>query len=176
MICALAGLMLAVNITCWTLAIKSEAYMLVSAASSSGFVIPCIFGLILFGESFTLFKSVAFVLIVISLYFLLRYKISFNGKLTKVQYLLLALVLISQCINQKTQNMFAFYAPDRDASSYTFYSFVFTLLFLLIFKLKYKSKSNTEIKRQIKLNLHYIILMALGLLVHHIFNRLRLPA
>ena len=176
MICALAGLMLAVNITCWTLAIKSEAYMLVSAASSSGFVIPCIFGLILFGESFTLFKSVAFVLIVISLYFLLRYKISFNDKLTKVQYLLLALVLISQGINQTTQKMFAFYAPDRDASSYTFYSFVFTLLFLLIFKLKYKSKSNTEIKRQIKLNLHYIILMALGLLVHHIFNRLRLLA
>lgn len=99
-ICAISGVAMAVFTCAWILALKTDAYMLVSACASASFSVPCIFGLALLGEVFTVCKFTAFIMILCALYFLLRYNFSLKGKLGKWQILLLGLILISQGITQ----------------------------------------------------------------------------
>ena len=162
-ICFISGGAMAVFVVCWTLAIKTDAYMLVSACGSGSFIVPCIFGLFLLNECFTFFKFLSFAAIIAALYFLLRYNFSLKGKIQKIQILLLALVLLSQGLNQTMQKLYAHYISYKGASGYTLYSFIFTTIFLFLLKGFFKVLPDAEKHHLIKGNIKYILLMTLGL-------------
>ena len=52
-ICIISGVSMAVFTTVWILALKTDAYMLVSACGSASFIVPCLWGLFFLEESFS---------------------------------------------------------------------------------------------------------------------------
>lgn len=171
-ICLISGSSMAVFVVCWTLAMKTDAYMLVSACGSGSFIIPCIFGLFLLNERFTLFKFISFAMMIVALYFLLRYHVSIKGKIQKLQIFLLALILVSQGLNQTMQKLYAHYIPDKGANAYMLYSFMFTTVLLFLFQGFFKAPPDTEQRHLIKGNMKYVILMTLGLFGSSYFQTL----
>ena len=119
----------------WVLALRTDAYMLVSVCGSASFVIPCLCGVLFLGESFSMYKLIAFILTLCSLYFLLKYNFKLNGKLSAKQILLLILIIISQGIYQTTQKMYSLYVPNKDTSLYTLYMLLVSFLVFVIISL-----------------------------------------
>lgn len=151
---------MSVFVVCWTLALRTDAYMLVSASGSAGFVVPCVVGLLVFHEQFTLFKLIAFVCILTAMYFLMRYNISLKGTLTKMQLLLLVLILLTNGMNQATQKLYLAYVPGRDASCYTLYTYAFACVFLLLFQLFLPKPPQDARRPVVRDNLKYLAIMA----------------
>ena len=118
-ICAVAGIAMSVFTCVWQMAIRSKAYMLVSACSSASFIVPVICGLLLWNESFTLPGIGAFILIILAMYVLLRYDYKMNGKISIREAILLILVLVSQGVMSCTQKLYAIYSTDKDSGFYT---------------------------------------------------------
>lgn len=162
-ICFISGGAMAALVVSWALAIKTDAYMLVTACASGSFIIPCILGLFLLNERFTLFKFVSFIAIIVALFFLLRYNFSIKGKLGKKQIFLLALVLVSQGLNQTMQKLYVHYITYKGASCYTLYSFIFATILLFFVTIFLKSPKDPQQHPLIRGNLTYIVLMSLGL-------------
>lgn len=130
-ISTVAGITMAIFISSWLFAIKSHSYMLASACASSSFIVPSILGIFFLGEKLTGNKIIAFIIIVLALFFLLKYNTKLNGKITFRSLILLAVVLLSQGINQAMQKVYTYNFPDKDVSHYTFYAAVFTVLAIL---------------------------------------------
>ncbi len=173
LICFVSGLTLAVNVVCWTLAIKSDAYMFVSATSSAGFVIPLLFGLLLFGEKLTVWKGVAVLLIVTAMYFLLKYNLSFKPKMTPKGICFLILIFLSQGFNQTMQKMYTFYLPQAEILLYTLYSFIFTEAVLLLWLPFLKRRTGAQTGTvSIKKNFKYILTMAIAIFAVSYFQSL----
>lgn len=127
-ICAISGTTMAIFMSAWLFAIKSDSYMLVSACASSSFIVPAILGIFFLDEKPTLNKGISFIIIVAALFFLLKYNTKLNGKTSLKSIILLAIVLLSQGINQSMQKMYTYYFPDKDVSYYTLYASVFTVV------------------------------------------------
>lgn len=163
LICFVSGGAMAALVVSWALAIKTDAYMLVTACASGSFIIPCIFGLFILNEQFTLFKFVSFVAIIAALFFLLRYNLSVKGKLGKMQIFLLALVLLSQGLNQTMQKLYVHYITYKGASAYTLYSFFFATIILFLVAIPLKAPRDTQQHHLIRSNMKYVVLMSLGL-------------
>ena len=171
-ICIISGVSMAVFTTVWIAALRTDAYMLVSACGSASFIVLCLWGMFFLNEVFSLFKLVAFILILCALYFLLRYNFKLNGKLSKGQILLLVLIIISQGINQTTQKLYSVYVPDKDIGCYTVYMlFISFFAFLTILPFIKIDKSD-EKKHIIKDNFKYIVIMGLALFASSYFQTL----
>lgn len=171
-ICLISGIAQAVFAICWMLAIKTDAYMLVSSSASASFVVPCVFGLFLLNEHFTLLKFLSFIVIIIALYFMLRHNFSVKGKLTKIQILLLGLVLLSQGLNQSMQKLYAYCIINKDGSYYTLYSFIFATVLLFISERLFKKSPNTGNQQFIRTNMKFILIAAFGLFATTYFQTL----
>lgn len=169
-ICTVSGVAMAVFTCAWILALKTDAYMLVSACAASSFAVPCILGLVFLGEGFTVCKFTAFIMILCALYFLLRYNFSLKGKLSKRQILLLGLIIISQGITQAMQKLYNVYIPGKDTACYTLYMFVVSFLVLMPV-LPFCKKEKRECAA-IKNNTVYIIIMGLALFASSYFQTL----
>lgn len=144
LICAIAGISMAIFISSWLFAIKTDSYMLVSASASSSFIVPAILGIFFLGEMITLKKIIAFIIIVFALFFLLRYNTKLNGKISLKALILLATVLLSQGINQAMQKIYIYNFPENDVSYYTFYAAVFTVLSIIVMLPFAKTDKNAE--------------------------------
>jgi len=171
-ICIIAGTSMTIFWVAWILALRTDAYMLVSVCGSASFIIPCICGVLFFGESFSMYKFIAFILILCSLYFLLRYNFKLNGKLSTKQILLLILIIISQGIYQTTQKMYYVYAPDKDTSLYTLYMLFVSFLVFVIISRFVKNDTNNQKNHIIKHNLKYVLIMGLALFATTYFQTL----
>ena len=163
LICFVSGGAMAALVVSWALAIKTDAYMLVTACASGSFIIPCIFGFFFLNEQLSLFKFVSFAAIIAALYFLLRYNLSIKGKLGKRQIFLLALVLLSQGLNQTMQKLYVHEITCKGAGTYTLYSFFFAALLLLLAAIPLKSPGEIRQHPLIRGNMKYVVLMSLGL-------------
>ena len=159
-LCLLSGFTMAAFAVCWTLALRTDAYMLVSASGSAAFVVPCIIGLTVFQERFTYFKLLAFVCIMVALYFLVHYNILLKGKITKGQFALLLLILLTNGTNQATQKLYLAYVHGRDASCYTLYTYGFAFLLLLLLRLFLPNPPQEMRRPIIRSNLKYLAVMA----------------
>lgn len=169
-ICLVAGVCMAGFACLWQMIIRSKAYMLASASSSASFVIPFICGLLFWKEKLTVFKGTAIVLIVASLFFLLKFDSKLNGKIGGKELFYLALLLISQGVMQSAQKMFALHVPGKTSISYNFYMFLFAFLAAALFSIINKStRKETFIKNEGKAKknsnikfkqLMYMIIMA----------------
>lgn len=174
LISAIAGITMAIFISSWLFAIKSDSYMLVSACASSSFIVPAILGVFFLGEKLTLNKVLAFVIIVLALFFLLKFNTKLNGKVNVKSLILLAVVLLSQGINQSMQKIYTYNFHDKNVSHYTFYSSVFTVLAIILIMPFTKRDKNTE-KATVLLYpkvLIYATVMALALFGKNYFQTL----
>ncbi|MEE0968991.1 MAG: EamA family transporter [Clostridia bacterium] len=168
-LCAVSGVSLAVFMSSWIFAIKSESYMLSSAFASSSFIVPSIIGIAFLGETFTLSKLISFITISAAIFFLLKFNTHLNGKISIKQFFMLITVLLSQGINQSVQKIYTENFPNKEAY-YTFYSSVFTVLAILITMIFVKRPKNSEKSTVLKgRNLIYALLMALGLFGYTFF-------
>ncbi len=169
LICLISGAAMGLLLITWTLALKSGAYMLVNTASCVAFVIPCVFGLTLFGEKFTLFKGISFALIIAAIFFMLRYNFSFKGKLTPKSIVLLLCVFLGQGINQSGSKFFTYYFNGTPVGVYTFYTFVATAVVLLVFAL-FTFKNTSKPKEKVKKSFWYLFTMAVSIFLATFFE------
>lgn len=132
LICALSGLSMTAFALFWQITIRKNAYMLASAGSSASFIVPVVAGLLFFGESFTLSSCLSIVLIILSLFFLLKYDSTISGKTTKRELVLVLALILSQGIMQCMQKVYILHCPEKSISVYNFYYFLFAFLFSLL--------------------------------------------
>ena len=168
-ITAIAGITMALFLIFWTFAIKTDAYMLVSASGSASFVVPSVVGCLVLSEKLTLAKTASFLLIVVALYFLLRYQVKLGGKISAKSIALLGGVLLSQGINQSMQKLYVNFI-DKDAAAFTAWSFVFTVIALIVGKVILPNENPSDDKELVKNNFLYIIIMAAGLFCSSYFQ------
>ena len=161
-LCGVSGLSMAVFTITWIFAIKGEAYMLVSACSSASFIVPCIFGLLVFKESVSLFEFIAFLIIVLAIAFLLRYNFTLNGRLKIKDAVLLFLVFLSSGLNNAMQKAYTVEVIDKNVGYHTFYTFAFAALFMLLAAPLFKSANATPCKNIVKSNFKFLLIMAFG--------------
>ncbi len=173
-ICAISGISMAVFISSWLFAIKSDSYMLVSACASSSFIVPAVLGIFFLDETLTWNKVIAFIIIVAALFFLLKYNTKLNGKITVRSFILMAATLLFQGINQAMQKMYVYYIPDKDMSYYTLYSAIFTVLAIMV-TLPFSRRDKKEEEFTVLLDrkvLLYATIMALALFGNSYFQTL----
>ena len=119
-----------------------------------------------------MYKLIAFILILCSLYFLLKYNFKLNGKLSAKQILLLVLIIISQGIYQTTQKLYSVYVPNKDTSLYTLYMLFVSFIVFVIISRFVKNDTKDQKKHIIKYNLKYILIMGLALFATTYFQTL----
>ena len=145
LICSLSGLSMTAFALFWQITIRKNAYMLASAGSSASFIVPVVAGLLFFDESFTLSSGLSIALIVLSLFFLLKYDSTLSGKTTKRELALVLALVLSQGLMQCMQKVYVLHCPGKSISVYNFYYFLFAFLFsLLLLPLFRKPPSATE--------------------------------
>lgn len=171
-VCAVAGIAMSVFSCVWQLAIRSKAYMLVSACSSASFIVPVICGLLLWNESFTLPGIAAVILVVLAMYFLLLYDFKLNGRISIREAILLVLVLVSQGVMSCTQKLYAIYAPDKDSGIYTLYMFIFSFCTSLLLLAFFKKDNSEKEKSVLHGNIVYMLIMSAALLATSFFQTL----
>lgn len=171
-ICAVAGIAMSVFTCVWQMAIRSKAYMLVSACSSASFIVPVICGLLLWNESFTLPGIGAFILIILAMYFLLLYDFKMNGKISIREAILLILVLVSQGVMSCTQKLYAIYATDKDSGIYTLYMFVFAFCVSLLLLAFFKEGNSKKVGSVMHGNIVYMLIMSASLFATSFFQTL----
>lgn len=135
LICIVAGASISVNYAAWVLALRTDAYMFASAASSSGFIVTVLGGILLFGETLTPAKGGAILLILLAMWFMLRYQKEFSGMPSAKNLLLLGAVFLTQGISQLSQKQFTRTLPEVSVHVYTFWAFVISAVLLLLFRL-----------------------------------------
>lgn len=162
LLCGISGAVMALFTFAWTFAVKSDAYMLVSACNSASFVIPCIFGFTLLGERLTLYKFLAFVIIVVALYFLLRHNFTLKGKITFPQAILLFCIFFSTGTYQAMQKIYAVNVSGKDIAYYTFYTFAASTVFLIFATLFLKKEEGRKMSGILRKNTVFLLVMAIG--------------
>ncbi len=123
-ICAVSGVSMVVFTLSWTVAVRGEAYMLVSTFNSANFIIPCAVGIAFLGERFTIGKALALILIAFAIFLLVGHNLKIKGRLTFRSVLTLAAVLVSGGINSTMQKLYAISVIEKNAAYYTFYTFL----------------------------------------------------
>lgn len=144
LICAVSGVAMAFFLMSWVFSLKSDAYMLVSASGAASFIVPIIFGVFIIGERFTVSKATSLALICLAIFFLLRYNTDIKGKITKSQYLMLAVITVSQGLNQSMQKLYTYYFPLNDVAIFSVYTFLFACILLLIYSVFINKKNQDD--------------------------------
>ena len=147
-ISAFSGISTTVNYIFWLMALKGDAYMLASTMSNSSFIIAAICGIVIFHETPSVMKMIAFVLIVIAVFFMTRYQTKLYKKPNFKDFVLLFLVFLTAGTNSVSQKLFTTYASEFPVSVFTFYTFVVSCL--LLFVLRPFFKANKSFKGQTK--------------------------
>lgn len=143
-ICFASGISMSLNYIVWLLCLKTDAYMLATTASSSSFVIAAVSGVLIFGEKISVFKAIAFVLIVFAIYFMVCYQTKTCSRLKLHDFMILLLVFLSAGTNSLCQKLFTFYVPGYSVNLFTFYTFAFSCSMLLVVRPFFKSREKTK--------------------------------
>lgn len=175
LICALSGVSMAVNYIVWLMSLKSGAYMLSNTASSGSFVLAAVCGVILFKESLSPLKLLSFALVVVSVYFMLRYQTKQFVKPKVKDLFLLFGVFVTAGSNSVSQKLFTnaivkltesgnTEAQKLSANHFTFYTFVISLFVLALWRAFVKSPKKVSAQTiQLTKLLPYVLYMGLTL-------------
>jgi len=144
LICALSGLSMTAFALFWQITIRKNAYMLASAGSSASFIVPVVAGLLFFEETFTLSAGLSIFLVVLSLFFLLKYDSTLSEKTTKRELALVLALMLSQGTMQCMQKVYVLHCPGKSVSVYNFYYFLFAFLFSLLLLPLFRKKPSAK--------------------------------
>lgn len=133
-ICALSGGAAAINYVFWVLSLKGDAFVFVSAANASGFVVTVLGAVLFLKETLSLTKLGAIVVILFALFFMTRYQTETHGKLSLFDLGILLGVFLTQGVSQFAQKLFTSLLPNVSVHVFTFYSFVLSVVILAIIR------------------------------------------
>lgn len=139
LICTLSGVSMAVNYIVWLMSLKAGAYMLSNTVSNVSFVAAALCGVLLFGETISTAKFISFLLVMVAVFFMLRYQAKQFSKPNAYQILLLVLVFITAAGNSVSQKLFTSHVKELSVNHFTFYTFVISLFVLALWRLFVKS-------------------------------------
>ncbi len=164
LICILSGFSMTVNYIVWLMALKGDAYMLANTANNASFVIAAVCGVVIFGETLTVTKISAFLLIAVAMFFMTRYQTTLYKKPSLHDFILLGLVFVTAGTNSVCQKLFTTYAKDYSVTLFTFYTFVISCLVLLVMRPFFKgdSAAQKQAKKIVSL-LPFILFMGVAL-------------
>ncbi len=148
LICLLSGISMTANYIIWLMALKGSAYMLANTADTSSFIIAAVCGVAVFGEKISLTKLCAFLLIVIAMYFMIRYQTKLYTKPTLRDFVLIVGVFLTAGANSVCQKLFTFFVEGYSVNLFTLYTFVISCLILIVLRMFFKATA--EPKEQFK--------------------------
>lgn len=105
LICVLSGLSMAVFVTSWLVAIRSNAYITVSSFMTASFIITIFFGIFLFKEQIGAKQIIGILFIVAAVIMLIKYNNEIKTKLTLKKLMVLLILLASQGMINVSQKM-----------------------------------------------------------------------
>lgn len=163
-ISAFSAVSTTVNYIFWLISLKGDAYMLASTMSNSSFIIAAICGIVVFHETPSVMKIIAFFLILIAVFFMTRYQTKLYKKPSLKDFVFLFMVFVSSGTNSVSQKLFTTYAGDYSVSIFTFYTFVLSCGLLIVLRPFFKATSTCAYRtKKIMSLLPFIILMGLAL-------------
>lgn len=164
LICGISGINATANYIVWVMALKSDAYMLVSAVNSASFVIPAALSIIFFDETPTVYDGIIVIILVAAIACLLKYQNKLKGTVTKKGIPLLIILFITAGMDSFTQKWFVNSQKDISLNTFSFYTFAFSLGLLLIMRLilGYPASAKTEVTK-FKSLLPFIVFMGAAL-------------
>jgi len=143
-ICFASGISMSLNYIVWLLCLKTDAYMLATTASSSSFIIAALSGVLIFGEKISVFKAIAFALIILAVYFMVCYQTKTCCRLKLHDFVILLLVFLSAGTNSLCQKLFTFCVPGYSVNLFTLYTFVFSCGILLVIRPFFRCGENAK--------------------------------
>lgn len=142
-----SGLMLALSSFCGLFAMHSGTITINSMFGTAGIIIPCVFGIFMFGQPMSVWQWFGMALFMVSAYFLTKdSKNTFSGFSLKTAVLLIG-NLLGNGFCMLAQQMFSYYRPEVDVAIFSFLSFGtvgIMLAILLPFLPKSTKKSDAE--------------------------------
>ncbi len=145
LICIFSAISMTVNYIVWLMALKGDAYMLVSTAINASFVIAAVCGVVIFGEKLSITKLVAFLLIVVAMYFLVRYQTKLYKKPGLRDLILLTVGFVTAGTNSVSQKLFIYFVKGYSVNLFTFYTFAISCIILVFIRIFFKSENNAAI-------------------------------
>lgn len=133
LISTFSGIMLATSSFCGLLAMQSGTMTANSMFATGGLIIPCLFGIFLFGEPVSVLQWVGIAIFMVAAYFLTSDSKKTYGSFNKKTLLLLLGSMFSNGFVMLAQQMFTFYRPEANVSVFSALSFAIpsALLFIL---------------------------------------------
>jgi len=163
-----SGISMAVFLISWLISAKSGAYMMINAVTTAAFIVNMVFGFFVFGESISIKQVFSVIFIIAAIAFLLRYSSDTKEKLKASDYVLLAVVFLSQGFTNVAQKMFTAWAPDGSKVIFNFYTFLITLAVLCI-AMPFLAGKEKKVKLDFKKCIPYIAVMAAMLFANSYF-------
>ena len=165
LICFFCGLATCVFLVSWLFAVQRGAYMLLEVFLTLGVLVPLIFSWIFFNEKIIWLKWIGVVLLALSAYIMSAYSNKIRGgKTSKIGYLFLFIASLGSGFMQFTQKWFTQVCAERaklnlpvcDASTFNFYTYIFSFALLCAFVLCVRfAEKNREKARKSMQNLQF---------------------
>lgn len=166
-ICGISGIATALFQISWMASVKNGAYMTVSAFGNASFIVPCILGVVLLKEPFSMKTCLAFVLIIAAVFIMYRYNNKIKIALGPKLIALLIAVSLTQGISQFMQKAYMITSQSADSRIFSFYTFTFSFagmaVYLLISALKGTEKGKGQKQGDCAQLVKYLVLMSVGL-------------
>ena len=167
---AVAGIGTALFQYCWISAMDKSAYMLVSVCGTASFILPLIGGVTVLGETMTVKKALAVLVICIAAYFMTVYSKKVSKKLTVGAALTLIGITLSQGSMQFLQKYYMSKTEGSSGMVYTFYTFIFAnVVFALLLAFIRRDKADGRLAPRAYL---FVLLMSAGMFVSTFFQTL----
>ena len=166
LICLIAGAVMSVNYVAWVMALKTDAIIFASVANNANFIVAAVGGMLFFKENLTLSKGIAMVLILIAMFFMVKYQKSLHGAPTLYDFFLLFLVFLMGGITSLTEKWFTKAEPTLSSHIYTFYAFLFSILVLVIARIFIRAPHTAQKSLQVeklKSYLPYAVVMGISI-------------
>lgn len=182
LIAAVSGCATAIFVVAWLLCVKNGAFMVVETFVTLGIFVSVLFCWIFLGETVVWLKWLGLTLLVVATYVMCSYNNNIKTKLNKKSYGLLILSGFANGLVQFSQKWFNFEMTSRmavgmetvDASTFNFYTYIFTLLVialcLVFFQGKEEKKGISSWREVLKNVALCVSVMAVCLFLHSYFT------
>lgn len=169
-----SGLCTSVFVVSWLLSVRQGAYMLVDVFLTVGVVIPIIMSAIIYQEKIKYTQIIGLVILFVAVLIMCSYNNQIKIKISLPSLILLIIVGVSNGFADFSQKMFTKTTETTLASTFNFYTYVFSAL-VLIFLFTVTKRGKSEFKESfvtVKHCMVYVIIMAVCLFANSYFKTL----
>lgn len=151
LISVFSGIMLVASMGCSLFAMQSGTVAITSMFATSGLIIPCVCGIVMFGIPMSAMQWVG-----IGIFLVSAYMLAMDAKTECCNFSIKTLLLLigsflSNGLVMLAQQMFSFYRPEGNVSMFSFLSFGIVGVIMLIasFTMNIKTQNHTRLPRRL---------------------------